>query len=46
MVLYRHPSDAPLPIHPIAFTNGSSISVFLHDDDSQSVRLLLDMSAF
>jgi hypothetical protein len=37
MVKWSHTYDAPLPIHPVAFTNGSSISFFLRDHDNQSV---------
>jgi hypothetical protein len=44
MVKWSHTYDAPLPIHPVASTNGSSISVFLRDHNNQSA-LFLDMSA-
>ncbi len=36
MVKLSHTYDAPLPIHPVALTNGSSISVFLRDHNNQS----------
>ncbi len=42
MVKWSHTYDAPLPIYPVAFTNGSSISVFLRDHNNQSI-LFLDM---